>query len=841
MSLFTKSKKNNFILSSIYFDNILNLKARNLLSSIFGSISFILFTISALFKISTLNIGAGLASIVSLFLSLASYIYGIDFSNTEIIKVKLFPFFDSLNIYLFEGLHFWNGIMLFSFMFYVLIKLFGLMVRSSENSNIPFSRNNTNSNYSYPVAYIVSLMRNGDLIKSFCLSKYGKSILKRLCIDEEQIGVFIENRNDINKYSSSNILGGIQSLEDLARLISKDTYFRNWLDSHKIAIDDLVISSEIVQSQIDSTIIKNRYYGREALSKWVQLGRKLFLYTDDYIEKYADVPDSFSDNKSINQAPVYFNNVLNKILLGNTSNLYIYFDSSELLLFSEVISDSNLSSIKNDKRIISFDQKRFFNEVYSSESFIVELEGLLKQISNSSYTTFIIPDYSALSNFASDFDIDLESIIEPFLEDDNIQIVCISDYSQLSKLQIDKSYILDKFEQHNVSLKDFNLKIKIFLPIIFEIESEYNILFSVSAIKLLIENYNNLNNFDNNNLLIKTIFLNLADYAINNNLTIISEFDIDKYLSLNSYPSLYRFRNFSPNKLLELESFLRKDIICPQYILSKISNSINRIFSERTLKDKKPISFIFFGGENYLKIKLIKALSLFFYGKNNKFIHLKMNDYSDSRGLSKLVGTLTGARGVFIEALRELNSGIIILDDISYAHASVQNYFADIIKNGYVYNSIGDCFDCSSYMFIATSSLGEMEISLYTNINSQNYYSYNNSILDNIKKSSSIKNSLFDAFDEKVLFAPPDESDFYKIVKNALIDKSKDYSNDGIILVVNDFLIKKVLEYVVSLSFGSDQLYRIIEEIIEPIIKAKIAKNIGSHSSHIELFEQDFK
>ena len=165
-------------------------------------------------------------------------------------------------------------------------------------------------------------------------------------------------------------------------------------------------------------------------------------------------------------------------------------------------------------------------------------------------------------------------------------------------------------------------------------------------------------------------------------------------------------------KILEVESVLKKDVIGQDEALKAISKAIKK--NKAGLSDtNRPIgSFLFLGPTGIGKTQSAKTLAKFLFDDEKNLIRFDMSEYMEKHSASKLVGAAPGyvgyeEGGQLTEAIRRKPYSVILFDEIEKAHSDVFNLLLQVLDDGRLTDNKGVTVDFKNTIIILTSNLKE--------------------------------------------------------------------------------------------------------------------------------------
>ena len=195
----------------------------------------------------------------------------------------------------------------------------------------------------------------------------------------------------------------------------------------------------------------------------------------------------------------------------------------------------------------------------------------------------------------------------------------------------------------------------------------------------------------------------------------VDEEAIAEVLSIWTGIPVYKLTEAETQKLLNMETELRKRYIGQPDAVKAVSQSIRR--TRAGLKDpRRPSgSFIFLGPTGVGKTELAKTLAEFLFGDEQALITLDMSEYQEKHTVSRLVGSPPGyvgyeEGGQLTEAVRRKPFSVVLFDEIEKAHPDVFNTLLQILEEGRLTDSQGRSVDFRNTVLIMTSNLGTQDL-----------------------------------------------------------------------------------------------------------------------------------
>ena len=149
-------------------------------------------------------------------------------------------------------------------------------------------------------------------------------------------------------------------------------------------------------------------------------------------------------------------------------------------------------------------------------------------------------------------------------------------------------------------------------------------------------------------------------------------------------------------KLLNLENIIGSRVIGQPNAVSAVSNAIRR--SKADINDpNKPIgSFLFLGPTGVGKTELAKAVADVMFDSENSIIRFDMSEFMEQSSVARLIGAPPGyvghdEGGELTDAVKNNPYSVVLFDEIEKAHPDVFNLFLQILDEGRLTDSKGNC------------------------------------------------------------------------------------------------------------------------------------------------------
>ena len=278
-----------------------------------------------------------------------------------------------------------------------------------------------------------------------------------------------------------------------------------------------------------------------------------------------------------------------------------------------------------------------------------------------------------------------------------------------------------------------------------------------------------------------------------------------------------RIEKGDKEKVLELESTLRKRVIGQDEAIRLVSNAILR--QRAGIKNpNRPIgSFLFLGPTGVGKTEVSKALAEALFDNEANIIRIDMSEYMEKYSVSRLIGAAPGyvgyeEGGQLTEKVRRNPYSIVLFDEIEKADPEVFNLLLQVLDEGRLTDSQGHVVDFRNTVIILTSNLG-----------SKMLLDGNKAGVDALLRQT-FKPEFLNRIDEIVYFNPLGKDVQKAVVQKMLGELSARLEERYYSVSFAPGVIDYVLEESYSPEYGARPIKRFIQDKIETFLAEKIIR-----------------
>ncbi len=310
---------------------------------------------------------------------------------------------------------------------------------------------------------------------------------------------------------------------------------------------------------------------------------------------------------------------------------------------------------------------------------------------------------------------------------------------------------------------------------------------------------------------------------------IVTEDDIRDVISQWTGVPLTRIAAEESQRLLEMETYLKDEVIGQEEAVGAVSKAVRR--ASAGLKDpKRPIGvFMFLGPTGVGKTYLAQMLGEFMFGSKDNIVRIDMSEFMEKHTVSRLVGSPPGYVGYddggqLTDLVRRKNYCLILLDEIEKAHPDVFNMLLQIFDDGHLSDAKGRKVDFRNTIIIMTSNVGsdlirkDSRVGFATAADEEKnaedrYRRMKDRVEEEMKRV--FRPEFINRIDQHVVFHSLNQDHIRKIVDLQLNDLRSNLSDKSMQLEVTSALLDYLGEEGFDEVFGARPLRRVIQNQVE--------------------------
>ncbi len=274
--------------------------------------------------------------------------------------------------------------------------------------------------------------------------------------------------------------------------------------------------------------------------------------------------------------------------------------------------------------------------------------------------------------------------------------------------------------------------------------------------------------------------------------------------------------------LLNLEAIVRERFIDQEEAVAAVSNALREYRSGLSRKGGPIATFLFVGPTGVGKTELSKTIAKIQFGSEDAMIRFDMSEYQDKQSFFRFIGSPDGSvSGALTDAVLKKPYSLVLLDEFEKAHADILNLFLQVFDDGRLTDNLGRVADFENTIIIATSNAHsefiKEEIERGQTVPA---------IAEILKKKLTdyFKPELLNRFSRIIAFTSLPPEALEAVARLNLDDFAGILREQGIKLLFDPAVVKKIAELGYEPAFGARPLRQVIADKLRSPLAEKILK-----------------
>lgn len=286
--------------------------------------------------------------------------------------------------------------------------------------------------------------------------------------------------------------------------------------------------------------------------------------------------------------------------------------------------------------------------------------------------------------------------------------------------------------------------------------------------------------------------------------------------------SVKRMLTSEKEKFLQVEEYLRRNVVGQDAALHALSRAIKRNKAGLSSQNRPIGSFLFLGPTGVGKTESAKALARFLFDDEKALVRFDMSEYMEKHSVSRLLGAPPGyvgydEGGQLTEAVRRKPYSVILFDEVEKAHKDVFNILLGILDDGRATDNKGVTVDFKNTIIILTSNIGSSAIANLSGDEREN------AVKDALKEY--FKPEFLNRLDDCVIFNPLGANELSGIVSIMFKELEATLQNRGIKAVLDDNAKEFIAKAGFDPVYGARPLRRALYELVEDKLAEMILRD----------------
>ncbi len=689
--------------------------------------------------------------------------------------------------------------------------------------------------YTFSAGRILYAGRKTDILHGFFDSDIGRLILIRLGISPKDSKSFYKNEKINPEKDMPKPEDEILKVKDIVKYLYTKPEFAKFLNDKGITDKELFGAVEWVIYEIETAEYNSQWWRPEFLAKtkgiaddW-SFGKTFVL--DRYSRNLINDNEVDSEALSFSNRDAEVSQIENALSQSNSANAMLVGEPGQgkmqvIWSMCRNIKSKNIADALGKKKPTLLIANNLVSMCKDKDTLEDQLSRIFVDAIKAGNIILVIDNFTELFKHAESLGVDLINLITPFLSGSAIQIVALVNTSDFHQYFETNKSLMNNFETVLVRPLNTDEIIKIIYSSAISSENNYKIFFTYQAIQALAESAGYYFSGGVTSDKAMDLLDEIAPWAKRKGYKIIGKDEVLEYIQQKTnIPTGGKLSAQDKNKLLNLESSLKKRVIGQEDALIAVSNSLKR--SQTGVRNpNKPIgSFLFLGPTGVGKTETAKALAFTFFGSETNMMRLDMSEYQTDDAMEKLIGSFaSGKPGVFSSMIREKQYGVVLLDEFEKTNKDVLNLFLQILDEGVFSDMSGEKVNTRNIIFIATSNAGADKIFAMVEAG-KNPKDAQEEIIADIVSKGLFKPELINRFDATIIYKPLENADLQQIAKIMLGKLADRMKEKGLTLQISDALVDYVVKNGSNKAFGARPMNRFIQDNVEGNIANLILKD----------------
>ncbi|OKS87548.1 ATP-dependent Clp protease ATP-binding subunit [Mucilaginibacter polytrichastri] len=205
--------------------------------------------------------------------------------------------------------------------------------------------------------------------------------------------------------------------------------------------------------------------------------------------------------------------------------------------------------------------------------------------------------------------------------------------------------------------------------------------------------------------------LPLLEAFAKDKISVVDKQDIAAIISYKTGIPLGKIQAQEKERLLNMESFLKKRVVGQDQALKAVADAILESRSGLNKKGQPIGSFFLLGPTGTGKTELAKSIADFLFNDEKAMIRFDMSEFKEEHSAALLYGAPPGyvgyeEGGLLVNKIRQNPYSVLLFDEIEKAHPSVFDIFLQILDEGHMHDRLGKEGDFSNSLVLFTSNIG---------------------------------------------------------------------------------------------------------------------------------------
>lgn len=734
------------------------------------------------------------------------------------------------------------GLVCLGLAFYFLAKMIEWYFNSSYYfDNIALNQYKSGDLFTFTVGRVFLATKNNDVLYGFMSSAIGRRVLDRCGISFVEVIKFLELRPAGQFYklpiSSDKVL---KFRELVSFLFQNDNTFAQFLADHGVNEAELMGAVNWVVYEIEFGEYHKRWWSKTNLSRLPGIAKDWGFGNTTTLDKYSrDLLCDFefsSDSHGYSSRLDEINQVESILAKQKEANVFIVAETGSermdiIWSLARRIKDGVAPPALEYKRPVLFNSAVFISYFKEKGELETELLKIFKEVERAGNVIIIFDNFKSLLEGFRALNSNFLDLLYSFLNSSSVQVIALIGNNDFHQEVENNGSLMALFDRVFVRPLPTESIIHNLEQTVWFIEEQHKLFFTYPALLAIVEGSDKYFAVSDSSDKAADLLTEIIPWAKQKSYKIIDEDKVQELLQSKTGIPIGKIKEGEKEKLLGLEESLAERVVGQSEALTQVSNALRRARSG-IRSEKKPIgSFLLLGPTGVGKTETAKALAETMFGAEKNLLRLDMSEFQTSESADNLIGSSAEGRpGLLTNLVRENSYGVLLLDEFEKAHSDIHDLFLTIFDEGYFSDKSGRQVSLRNLIIIATSNAGADFIWQMVREGRRPELE-SEALINNLVTKAIFKPELLNRFDAVVIYHPLSADELKSIARLMLGRLAKRLSNQGITLMITDYLASVVAKLGANEVFGARPMQRFIQDHVEqPVADGLIKGDIRSGS-----------
>jgi ATP-dependent Clp protease ATP-binding subunit ClpC len=687
-----------------------------------------------------------------------------------------------------------------------------------------------------------------DITFAFCTSALGSNVLMRTGLAFSDVDAFLQQSR--KKISAHEIMLAEDEFFTLISLgtyiLTQDLEFNKLLKEKGIKTETYVAALKWIIISYNKEKQAQRWWSKDSLSKTQGIGREWTYGTAFLLQKFSrSINTTAVFSMLTNQAP-YAQTKISKIetilARSRSANALIIGEPGvgKIDLVMEVkrrIENGTSLGAITGKQLIALDTNRLFATHKEKTDLEYTLLALFSEALHSGNIVIVIENLSVVIREAQALGVFIPELLDEYLSSPFLQVIATDTPGAYHTYLEPLGGFVRRFEEVLIETPNTAATVRILESIVPDSEMRHHTIFTYGALEAVaVAAERHIVEGDMPDKAV-TLLTAVAAEAGQSHVEIITSDFVYSVVSAKTGIPAGPIQDNERDLLLHLEEKLHEQVIGQERALLAIARTMRRARVGIQASDKPIGSFLFLGPTGVGKTETAKALANIFFGSEAAMLRLDMSEYSGADALIHLIGD-GEVSGTLPNMLREHPYAVLLLDEFEKATRSVHDLFLQILDEGIFTDARGAKVNARNTIIIATSNAGSALI-MKTVEQRKELAHLTQEIINHIIHDGIFRPELINRFSSTIIFEPLtliEQGRVARLMLGGLYERIKE---KGYELEISDDLLDALVQKGYSPEFGARPMERVLQDIVEEKVAAKIIGGEVQRGDTIHLTRDD--